>query len=74
LLISNPKCLAKIHDFEMSVGTMKVKASLSFKSLIQETAGTATYHTRSVADIKDHLTMDLATSVHLISDQPFRLL
>jgi len=64
VLIGHPKRLAKIHDFELSVGSNKVKpspcarnldvyfdSSLSFKPFIQKTAATATFHIRSLVAI-----------------------
>ena len=72
VLIGHPKRLAKIHDFELSVGSNKVKpspcarslgvyfdSSLSFKPFIQKTAATATFHIRSLVAIRDHLPRDL---------------
>ena len=72
VLIGHPKRLAKIRDFELSVGHIKVKpspcarnlgvyfdSSLSFKPFIQKTAATATYHVRSLVAIRDHLPRDL---------------
>lgn len=72
VLIGNPKRLAKIHDFELSVGSIKVKPSpcarnlgvyfdnsLSFKPFVQKTAASATYHIRSLVAIRDHVPRDL---------------
>jgi len=57
VLIGHPKRLAKIHDFELSVGINKVEpspsvrnlgvffdSSLPFKPFVQKTSATATYH------------------------------
>jgi len=68
VLIGHPKRLAKIHDFELSIGISKVKPSpcarnlevyfdsaLSFKLYVQMTAATATNHIRSLVAIRDHL-------------------
>jgi hypothetical protein len=64
--------LLKIQDFELSIGNVRVKPSacarnlgvyfystLSFKSFIQKTAATATFHIRSLAAIRDHLPREL---------------
>ena len=72
LLIGNPKRLAKVHDFKLSIGTIIIKptenarnlgvyfdSSLSFRAFIQKTAATATYHVRSLVAIRDHLPRDL---------------
>ncbi len=72
VLIGNPKRLAKIHDFELSIGSIKVKpspcarnlgvyfdSSLSFKPFVQKSAATATYHIRSLVAIRDHLPREL---------------
>ncbi len=73
VLIGHPKRLSKIHDFELSIGNIRVKPSacarnlgvyfdstLSFKSFIQKTAAAATFHIRSLAAIRDHLPRELA--------------
>ena len=72
VLIGNPKRLTKIHDFELTIGSNKVKpspcarnlgvyfdSSLSFKPFVQKTAAAATYHIRSLVAIRDHLPRDL---------------
>jgi hypothetical protein len=72
LLIGNPKRLAKVHDFQLSIGNIIIKptenarnlgvyfdSSLSFRTFIQKTAATATHHVRSLVAIRDHLPKDL---------------
>jgi len=72
VLNGHPKRLAKIHNFELSVGDNKVKpspgarnlwvyfdSSLSFKPFLQKTASPATFHIRFLVAITDHLIRDL---------------
>jgi len=72
VLIRHLKCLAKIYDFELSVGSTKVKSSpcarnlgvyfdssLSFKPFVQKTPAIATFHICSLDAIRDHLPRDL---------------
>jgi len=71
VLIGHPKRLAKIPDFELSVGINKVKPSpcarnllvyfdsaLSFKPFVQKTAAAATFHIRSLFANRNHLHRD----------------
>jgi hypothetical protein len=68
LLIGNPKRLVKVNNFQLFIGSIIVKpsenarnlgvyfdSSLSFRTFIQRTAATATYHIRSLVAIRDHL-------------------
>jgi len=61
-----------IHDFELSVGSNKVKpspcarnlgvyfdSSLSFKPFVQKTAAAASFHIHTLVALRDHLPRDL---------------
>jgi len=70
VLISHPKRLAKIHGFELAIGSIKVKpspcaqnlglyfdSSLSFKPFVQKSAARATFHIFSLLAIRDHTSL-----------------
>jgi len=72
VLIGHPKGLAKMRDFELSVGINKVKpspcaltqrvyfdSSVPFKRFVQKTTATATYHIRCLVAIRDRRPRDI---------------
>jgi hypothetical protein len=76
LLIGNPKRLAKINNFQLTIGDSTVKPStsarnlgvifddaLSFKAFTLKSASAAAFHIRSLAMIRDHLPRDLTSSL-----------
>lgn len=76
LLIGNPKRLAKISNFQLTIGDSTVKPStsarnlgvlfddsLSFKAFTLKSASAAAFYIRSLAMIRDHLPRDLTSSL-----------
>ncbi len=74
LLIGNPKRVAKVRDFELSIGDSIVRPSasarnlgvifddtLSFKQSCLKSASAAAFHIRSLSRIRDHLSRDLTS-------------
>jgi len=74
ILIGNPKRVAKVQHFELTVGDSAVRPSafarnlgvifddtLSFKQFCLKSASAATFHIRSLSKIRDHLSRDLTS-------------
>ena len=74
ILIGNPKRVAKVGHFELTIGDSVVRPSasarnlgvmfddtLSFKQFCLKSASAATFHIRSLSMIRDHLSRDLTS-------------
>ncbi len=74
ILIGNPKRVAKVQHFELTLGDSVVRPSssarnlgvifddtLSFKQFCLKSASAATFHIRPLSKIRDHLSRDLTS-------------